>query len=198
MMWNEHLIARAISLQTLARKCIVLVDNCNWTGHECDVLGVTTDLRIIDVEVKISRSDLKADAKKDKWWRYLTYAQAADQGLLVGGGRWNPHDHREPVEHPRKVWKHYYALPKDIWNPELLDCLPSKASGVLLLSDRNGMIEVSCARRATPNKDAYRLTPEQVMDIARLANLRMWESYYRLDCAARDTAYWRGKAEVAA
>ena len=57
--WNEGLIARAISLQTLQRKCVVLVPNCNWTGHECDVLAVTTDLRIIDVEVKISRADFR-------------------------------------------------------------------------------------------------------------------------------------------
>ncbi len=199
VVWNEHMIARAISLQTLARKCVVLVDNCNWTGYECDVLGVTTDLRIIDVEVKISRSDLKADAKKDKWWRYLTYAQAADKGLHSGvTSRWNPHAHREPVEHPRKVWKHYYALPKDIWKPELLDFLPSKASGVLLLTQRSGMIEVCCARRAAPSKDAYRLKPEQVMDIARLANLRMWESYRVAEAARRDEAYWRERAQVAA
>lgn len=196
MTWNEHLIARAISLQTFARKCVVLVDNCGWTGHECDVLGVTTDLRIIDVEVKISRSDLKADAKKDKWWHALAYAEAKAKGRDVS--KWNPWEHREPVEHPRKVWKHYYALPKDIWNPELLGCLPSKASGVLLLSDRNGMIDVSCARRATPNKDAYRLKPEQVVDIARLANLRMWDSYQKIDIARRDVDYWRGKAEAAA
>src|SRR5665647_1791262 len=99
IVWNEGNIARAISLQTLGRKCVVLVDNCNWTGHECDVLGVTTDLRIIDVEVKISRADLKADAKKDKWWQRFGY-------------HW---DDREkpatPLTHPRKVWKHYYALP---------------------------------------------------------------------------------------
>lgn len=192
MIWNEHLIARAISLQTLARKCVVLVDNCNWTGHECDVLGVTVDLRIIDVEVKISRSDLKADAKKDKWWRALSYGQAADRGRDVS--RWNPWEHREPAEHPRKVWKHYYALPKEIWTPDLFDCLPSKSSGVLLVTDRDGKIEVSCARRATPNKDAYRLTSQNVMDIARLANLRMWDSYYRLNIAAKDTAYWRDQA----
>lgn len=179
--WNEHMIARAISLQTLARKCVVLVDNCNWTGHECDVLGVTTDLRIIDVEVKISRSDLKADAKKDKWWHRLSYAEAEVRGVNM----WN---HRDPVQWPRKVWKHYYAMPKEIWKPELLECLPSKASGVLLLTERNGRIDVCCARRATPNKDAYRLKPEQVMDIARLANLRMWDSYYRLDIAVKDAA----------
>lgn len=195
MIWNEHLIARSIAQQTLARRCVVLVDNCNWTGHECDVLGVTTDLRIIDVEVKISRSDLKADAKKDKWWQSLTYAQALARGRDVS--KWDTREHRVPIEHPRKVWKHYYAMPKDIWKPELLDCLPSKASGVLLLTERNGLIVVSCARRATPNKDAYRLKPEQVMDIARLANLRMWESYYRVNVAAKDTEYWRSQALAA-
>lgn len=123
--WSEHGIARAVALQTLARKCVVLVDNCNWTGHECDVLAVTTDLRIIDVEVKISRADLKADAGKEKWW-HRTY------------GAWIPGQRRQDMtmtarQHPPKVWKHYYAMPKEIWKPELLDCLPSKASGVLLL-----------------------------------------------------------------
>lgn len=44
--WSEYSIASAIALQTLARRCVVLVDNCGWTGHECDVLGVTTDLRM--------------------------------------------------------------------------------------------------------------------------------------------------------
>jgi hypothetical protein len=174
--WSEHTIARAISLQTLARKCVVLVDNCNWTGHECDVLGVTTDLRIIDIEVKISRADLKADAKKDKWWHRRGW-------------------HETPCAianlHPRKVWKHYYALPKEIWKPELLDCLPSKASGVLLLSwigDARSIrapIAVDCIRRATPAKDAYRLNPAEVMDIARLANLRMWEAYRLRDAEAK-------------
>lgn len=171
MKWNERAIARAISLQTLARKCVVLVDNCNWTGHECDVLGVTTDLRIIDVEVKISRADLKADANKDKWW------------MRRG---WYDIQGPECVNlHPPKVWKHYYALPADIWKPELLECLPSPASGVLLLRQGGGWprppVIVSCERRATPNKTATRLTPEQVMDVARLANLRMWEAYNRQD-----------------
>lgn len=163
--WNERLIARAISLQTLSRKCIVLVDNCNWTGYECDVLGVTMDLRIIDIEVKISRADLKADYGKDKWWHRL--------GWMLDG---------PPLlrQHPPKVWKHYYALPKDIWKPEMLDCLPSPASGVLLVREgrSTGMpIVIDCVRRATPAKDAYRLTAAEAVDVARLANLRMWEAY---------------------
>ena len=176
--WTERSIARAISLQTLARKCVVLVDNCGWTGHECDVLAVTTDLRIIDVEVKISRADLKADAKKDKWW-HRQY------------GSWLAAERRQDITttqrlHPQKVWKHYYAMPADIWKPELLACLPSPASGVLLLRQQSqgAAIAVHCERRATPNKDAARLKPEQVMDIARLANLRMWEAYNRMEAKA--------------
>lgn len=194
MTWSEREIARAISLQTLARKCVVLVDNCNWTGHECDVLGVTTDLRIIDVEVKISRADLKADAKKNKWWRPLTWQEREDRGL--DRSKYNPWADRDPREHPQKVWKHYYALPKEIWKPELLDCLPSKSSGVLVL-DRYGFprefgqeMRVECIRRATPNKDAARLKPESVMDIARLANLRMWEAYHRSEMAHAESSRW--------
>lgn len=189
IVWSEHAIARAISLQTLARKCVVLVDNCNWTGHECDVLGVTTDLRIIDVEVKISRADLKADAKKDKWWKHFGYYWDKQRPPAVAR------------EHPPKVWKHYYALPADIWKPELLDCLPSKASGVLLLRHGNPTwvppVVVKCERRATPAKDATRLRPKQVMDIARLANLRMWEAYKREEEAKKEASdYYHGRRQV--
>lgn len=192
MSWNEHTIARAIAQQTLARKCVVLVDNCNWTGHECDVLGVTTDLRIIDVEVKISRSDLKADAKKEKWWHRVFTGQYEperheynESGRIIRTWRHAIYDSK-PQEWPRKVWKHYYALPEEIWKPELLECLPSQASGVILMratSNSSMPAVATVVRRANPNKDAMRLKPEQVMDIARLANLRMWEAYHQRDAA---------------
>lgn len=184
-MWSERSIARAIALQTLAKRCVVLVDNCNWTGYECDVLGVTNDLRIIDVEVKISRADLKADRDKDKWWQRAGYG-------------WQHRD-APPVArlHPPKVWKHYYALPKAIWKPELVDCLPSPASGILLLTEHDSVhmpVRVSCVRRATPCRDATRLEPKHVMDIARLATLRMWEAYRREDSHRRDADGWRRQA----
>lgn len=196
MTWSEHKIARAIALQTLARKCVVLVDNCNWTGHECDVLGVTTDLRIIDVEVKISRADLKADAKKDKWWHRAVTGYTEEPSRWGGVVR-RPVYTATALEHPRKVWKHYYALPADIWRDELLQALPSPASGVLLLRERRSSVvpvSVECVRRATPAKDAYRLTPEQVMDIARLANLRMWEAYRLRDATANVTPHYHDEA----
>lgn len=99
MNWDERIIATAVARDVLAKKCLVLVDNCQWTGHECDVLAVTQDLRIIDVEIKISRADLKIDARKDKWWHYQPWGR--------------PRSERQPRLWPHRVWKHYYAMPSE-------------------------------------------------------------------------------------
>jgi hypothetical protein len=40
-------------------------------GDFPDVLAVTDDMRLIEVEVKVSLSDFKADAKKRKWLPYF-------------------------------------------------------------------------------------------------------------------------------
>lgn len=197
MTWSEHAIAGALVRQTFNRKYLVVVPNCNWTGHECDLLVVTENLRIIDVEIKISRADLKADAKKEKWW----HREHLGQWPTVSELRHNPRANelrleREcrrrrykstPKDWPTKVWKHYYALPKDIWHPDLFDVLPSAQSGVLLL-DRDGYprpvgqaMRVECVRRAAPNRDAPAISPAAAVDIARLASLRMWDAYARLE-----------------
>ena len=162
MRWSEGVIARHVATQTLAKKCVVLVDRCKWTGYECDVLAVTADLRVIDVEVKISRADFKADAAKDKWWHRMTWGEPG------------PRQHRP---WPPKVWKHYVAMPRDLWDDALFAFMPSPASGLLLVREHRGRVEVNCHRRATPNRDADRISAEQAVDIARLANLRMWDAY---------------------
>lgn len=191
--WNERMIARAIALQTFKRRYLMALPNCIWTGHECDLLVVTNDLRIIDVEVKISRADLKADAKKEKWWHreFKGYAEPREvhkDGRLVAVYRDRITDDT-PRAWPPKVWKHYYALPKEIWNAELAESLPSVCSGVILL-DREGYprparadMRVDVVRRATPNKDAEKISPAAAVDIARLASLRMWESYQEVEQA---------------
>lgn len=197
MTWSEHAIARALVRQTFNRKYLVVVPNCNWTGHECDLLVVTENLRIIDVEIKISRADLKADAKKEKWWHreHLGYWPTVSE--LRHNPRMNElrleREYRRgrykstPKDWPRKVWKHYYALPKEIWTPDLVAALPSAKSGVLLL-DREGYprpvgqaMRVECIRRAQPNRDALPIGPAAAVDIARLASLRMWDAYARLE-----------------
>lgn len=196
--WSERLIARGIALQTFKRRYLMAVPNCIWTGHECDLLVVTDNLRIIDVEVKISRADLRADAKKEKWWHreFKGYAEPREEhkdGRLVAIYR-DRITEDTPRQWPPKVWKHYYALPKEIWTPELAASLPSPASGILLL-DRDGYprpsgadMRVDCIRRATPDRDAKPISAAAAVDIARLASLRMWESYQEVESLRKPEA----------
>jgi hypothetical protein len=176
MKWTETGIARALARQTFNRQHLVVVPNCNWTGRECDLLVVTGSLRII-----------KADAKKDKWWQHVSYSEALATGKVSAGERWDPYAHRVPREWPIKVWKHYYCMPREIWDDTLFSCLGSPASGVLLLTEqkergsRGAEVAVHCERRATPCKTAEVISPAAAVDIARLASLRMWDSYQKLE-----------------
>lgn len=186
MKWSEHTIGRALAQQFFNRKYLVVVPNCNWTGYECDMLAVTENLRIIDIEIKISRSDLKADAKKDKWVKrtFLGYGEEDrtyfPDGRLKSVRQERMYDEKR-LDWPRKVWKHYYAMPEDIWNDSLIDALGSPASGVLLLSGDVGGLQIRCRRPAKPRKDADKLTSAAAVDIARLASLRMWNAYQQLE-----------------
>lgn len=171
MKWDERIIATAISRQVLKRSCLVLVDNCQWTGAECDVLAVTQHLRIIDIEIKVSRADLKADRDKDKWWdRGVGSCQAGEWVRPAPTAkRW-----------PRRIWKHYYAMPEEIWRDDLLGEIHSDASGIILLrapGPHQPITVASVKRRAKPDRAAKPIDAEAVLDIARLANLRMWDAY---------------------
>ncbi len=172
--WSEGLIAAALARQTFASKSLVMLPNCTWTGYEMDLLVVTMDMRLIDVEVKISRADLKADAGKDKWWHRQPYYYPM---IRDEGGRMiqPPAVHRE---WPPRVWKHYYAMPADIWKPELIETLGSTSSGVLLLHrspTTRARVRVVCERRSRPNRQAEKIGANHAINLARLASLRMWD-----------------------
>lgn len=204
MKWSETSIGRALALQFFNRKYLCVVPNCIWTGYECDLLAVTENLRLIDVEIKISRADLKADAKKEKWWKrehigYWPTVTEMRHSYLSNDLELFRRDRRgryknTPKDWPDKVWKHYYALPKEIWRPELLDALPNQNSGILLLDKHDYLrrtgefMTVTCLRRATPNRDAKTISPAAAVDIARLASLRMWDAYQRLDALQQPPA----------
>lgn len=177
--WNAAEIAAAVLRQVFQRRCLLVVPNCSWTGHECDLLGVDGSLRIIDVEIKISRADLRADAGKDKWWRrgISVYAGVDNRGL----SRYvRPPDVKRCW--PPRVWKHYYCMPADIWRPELLQVLPSPKCGVITVRRQAGwnglpsVVACRVERRATPDRDAKPISAVDAIDIARLAGLRMWDA----------------------
>lgn len=167
--WSENMIARALADQTFSRRAVVLVPNCNWTDHECDLLVVEQGLRIIDVEIKISRADLKADAAKTKWWHTRIFGDVDSDGLPTVRARGRGAD-------VKTVWKHYYCLPYEIWDDSLIEYLPSRASGVIGLREgrKSGRIYAEVIRKTKPAKNPYRCSEQDVLNIARLANLRLW------------------------
>lgn len=167
--WTEARIASMLANGLLNGRSALVVPNCGWTGSECDLLVVEPGkLRIIDVEIKISRADLRADLKKDKWWKSRPWSR---KNLRSDGSI-----ERDRREWPEKVWKHYYALPETIWTDALLDSVPAN-SGILLLQERKGnRLSFWMRRRAKPNSDAKPITPADAVDIARLASLRMWNA----------------------
>lgn len=177
MIWSEYSIGRAIALQTLQRKCLVLVPNCNHTGYECDLLAIEPGGRIIDVEIKISRADLKADAGKGKWWTQFASRYDAATKRYVDS---KP----EKREWPPRVWKHYYCMPEDVWTEGLESCLPTPKSGVILLragQRREPPVVARVHRRATPNRESKPVTVETILNLARLASLRLWDSYQEIE-----------------
>lgn len=157
--YSETLIAKGLAYQLMNRS-VLIVPNCSWTGSEADLLVIDKSMRIIDVEIKISRSDLKADPRKAKWYTNRPWSRKGQ-----GKREW-----------PDKVWKHYYALPKEIWDPSLLATLP-EASGVILVridSRCSGGLATEVMRNAKPNKDAKPICPADAIDLARLTSLRLW------------------------
>lgn len=170
--WSEAYIARALATDFLARRYLCLVPNCNWPGNECDLMAVTENMRIIDIEIKISRADFKADASKEKWfhawdWKIDGPFKRYDDPTRV----------RRRREWPAKVWKHYYAMPAEIWTPELADLAGSTNSGIVLLRhDKFDRLRIDLERKATPNRAAKTIDAADALNIARLANIRMWNA----------------------
>ena len=177
LQWSENLIARTLARRTFDRKHLVIVPSCSWPGNECDLLVVTPNLRVIDVEIKISRSDLKADAKKDKWFHVWDWE-------IDGPWYGSPEDRkRRPLDWPHRVWKHYYCVPRDIWDDSLIDSLPSPASGVLLMYEdkTSGDFRINVKSMAKPDRKAERIAPEDAVNIARMASMRMWDALEKLE-----------------
>lgn len=167
--WTETTIAACLARHFYNRS-LLIIPNTNWTGYETDLLCIERHrLRIIDVEIKISRADLKADPKKDKWWHSRPWSRVRQPPP------------REPRTWPEKVWKHYYAVPLEIWEPSLLATLP-EASGIIALRSPH---RLEVMRNAKPNKDAKPITAADAIDLARLASLRMWTA---LEMKARPAA----------
>ncbi len=159
MRWTEEYVAGILVRRLFSSRCLVVVNNTTWSGSEADLLGVCQrTLKPIEIEIKVSRSDLRADAGKDKWVERVGWHDAVPPMIR----QW-----------PRLIWKHYYCVPASVWHDDLAASLASQKSGVLTIDDR-GRIDVR--RRVTANPSAKPVSMTGICDIARLASLRMWDA----------------------
>lgn len=164
--YTESRIAAALARNTFAGS-LVVVDNCYGIGSECDLLVVTRNLMAVDVEIKISVADLKRDRDKDKWIDRRGYSHSTRHPLESVPRPW-----------PRGAHKHYYVIPDPIWRDDLLEhCQPKSGVIKVKISDDGGLRSLVVMRRVQANPEAKALTHAQVLDIARLASLRMWDAY---------------------
>lgn len=179
MKWTEREMAKAIHSHVFRGRHLVVVPNCNWTGFEADLLVVRRDLRLVDIEIKVTRQDLKADAGKDKW-------------LDIDYSGWNiPMARRRELAprrtHPVKIWKHYYCIPKELWTDGIEDCI-NPASGVLFIKGHPHAPErplITVKRHARPCRDAKPIDADGLCHIAILSSNRMWDAFDEVDTHRR-------------
>jgi len=171
--FSELTIAAALS-RGFFDTALCSLDNCQSTGFETDLYVVDQRMRVIDVEIKLSRADLKRDRDKAKWryeWSTATRMNGRPTLQRIQSA--------EPALWPAGVWKHYVAIPEEVWHDKLYAHM-SPASGLLLITDTTPdprHWRVHTARKAKPNKAARPIGCEDLRKVARLQTFRLWESY---------------------
>jgi len=128
-------------------KCIV-VPNVYWgmVNHECDLLALTKSDTAHEIEIKVSKSDLKADSKK---------RHSHPGGKLI-----------------KCLW---FAGPETL-EDAFIEYAPDKAGIILVYEDyaeRRGMC-YRIARQSKPNPMARHWTLEERAKLARLGAMRYW------------------------
>lgn len=178
MKWTAREICRQLYIQAFRGKHLIVCPNTYWPGNETDLFVVRCDLRLMEVEIKISRSDLKADKHKEKWFEPWKFEP---------GQPWLPKAERPRIRrtHPLRIWKHYYCMPETVWKEGLEPEIPP-TSGIILMRDHRTHPGCWLHRQAKPAKTADRITPEELADIARMQSHKMWDAFAEVDRAKRE------------
>ena len=143
----------------------IIVPNVSWgLGiHECDVLVVTKARYAIEVEIKTSKADIVADLKKQ-------------------------HGHES-----KKLRSLLFAIPKNLEHEHCIDLIPERAGIIIVYEhdhdhENNHRLYCSVLRKAKINMDAEKLNEKDVLHVARLGTMRIWnlrEDIERLEADER-------------
>jgi len=100
--WNERGMQDAIYIHCVLKSHELIVPNSKVCGWEADIISITKAGRIHEFEIKISRADFRADAKKYRA-KWLVEPEFKSFGV--------------DMVHPRPNY-FYYAVPKDLITPD--------------------------------------------------------------------------------
>jgi hypothetical protein len=92
-------IEKAIWLHWARKQNRVICHNVSWGmfNHECDILVLEQDNTFTEIEIKVSKSDVKKDLQK-------------------------PHKHES-----KKISRLYFAIPEDLYRPDVIELIPDRA-----------------------------------------------------------------------
>jgi len=125
----------------------IIVPNISWglSGmHECDIFIIKKSRYCVEIEIKISESDLLADFKKK-------------------------HNHSD-----NRIKEFYYAIPIDLLEvceshiPEHVGIIVCERTG------RYNSINTRIHRETTTNKNCRKLNEKEVLKVASLGCMRIW------------------------
>jgi len=127
----------------------LIVPNISWgmNIHECDLLIVTKSGYATEVEIKISKGDLKKDAEKK-------------------------HNHEDRYNRIRRL---YFAIPESL--TDCIEFIPERAGIIVLSRGKNyGEDYLYCRvlREARVNNTCKKFTDEERFNVARLGTMRIW------------------------
>ena len=111
--------------------------------HECDLFIIKPSDYAVEVEIKISLADLKADFKKE-------------------------HQH---IDSQHRIHEFYYAMPYDVYE-KAKDLIPETA-GIITCKRYGKKVKAIFIRNAKRIKNARKLTLEEKYKVARLGTMRI-------------------------
>jgi hypothetical protein len=130
-----------------------VVPNLSWgwgLNYEADLIAVSAARLAVEIEIKVSRSDLRADAQKDKW------------KPRMGG----------PVALDSRISRFFYAVPMALVpDVEKLEGGFPGAGIIGVEADHQSKI----VRKAEVIKTARKVSDEEMMKLGHLVAMRYWD-----------------------
>ena len=126
----------------------IIVPNISWGFyiHECDLLILRRSGHLLEVEIKVTRADLKKDQRKE-------------------------HGH---IDHNNRIKELWFAIPEYL--QDSIDCIPERAGILVLSRNNDMGPHLNCRviKEARVNNQAVKLCLDEKLAIARLGTLRIW------------------------